>query len=289
MKCTIPKICMFVSVLLLFSGCIKEVDNVKLPDSEKVVLISFLSPVDDKLEVFVLKSLPAIRVIDYNEEGTLQAYTNAIVTISDGENSVQLTYDSWSRSYKSTTDIVSIIEGRTYVVEAEVDGEKTSGSCTIPNEMTLDVDLQVRAGDYSDYVRVLWTDGAVGDTYYRNYLESASVYYNSFTDEYDTSFYEMLYPSETEFVSDKGKDQGLIRSSDFFTYNFGDGEQEVVRHRLYVSDEHYYNYHTSVERNLWNSGDPFAEPVIIYTNITNGLGVVAGYNYASDFEFIEGN
>ncbi len=48
----------------------------------------------------------------------------------------------------------------------------------------------------------------------------------------------------------------------------------------------YYLYHTSVSRQIANKDRPFAEPVTIYSNVDNGLGVFAGYALFRDSVFI---
>ncbi|MFQ5636990.1 MAG: DUF4249 family protein [bacterium] len=47
---------------------------------------------------------------------------------------------------------------------------------------------------------------------------------------------------------------------------------------LLTTSESYYNFHKSVDQQNATEDNPFAEPVPIYTNIENGLGVFAGYS-----------
>jgi Domain of unknown function (DUF4249) len=49
---------------------------------------------------------------------------------------------------------------------------------------------------------------------------------------------------------------------------------------IYVAntDKAYYFYNTAIDKIRKANGNPFAEPVLTYTNIKNGLGVMAGYN-----------
>jgi Domain of unknown function (DUF4249) len=49
---------------------------------------------------------------------------------------------------------------------------------------------------------------------------------------------------------------------------------------IYVAntDKAYYLYNTAIDKIRKANGNPFAEPVLTYTNIKNGLGVMAGYN-----------
>lgn len=49
---------------------------------------------------------------------------------------------------------------------------------------------------------------------------------------------------------------------------------------IYIAntDKAYYFYNTAIDKIRKANGNPFAEPVLTYTNIKNGLGVMAGYN-----------
>ena len=53
-----------------------------------------------------------------------------------------------------------------------------------------------------------------------------------------------------------------------------------------VSKEYYW-YQSSYSNYLQTSGDPFAQPVQVYTNINNGLGVFAGYSASKDSIVVE--
>lgn len=49
---------------------------------------------------------------------------------------------------------------------------------------------------------------------------------------------------------------------------------------IYVAntDKAYYFYNTAIDKIRKANGNPFAEPILTYTNIKNGLGVISGYN-----------
>lgn len=64
----------------------------------------------------------------------------------------------------------------------------------------------------------------------------------------------------------------------------GDGERTIrgVFRRFFVEvrsvSEEYYRYNKTISIKEAIAGDPFAEPVQIYSNIENGYGIFAGYN-----------
>lgn len=80
----------------------------------------------------------------------------------------------------------------------------------------------------------------------------------------------------------------LLKREDFdddhvFTFSFNDfifTNEKVQNHWIEVRSvtEEYYLYHESLSRQKLVRQDPFAEPVIIFNNIRNGLGNFSGYN-----------
>lgn len=69
------------------------------------------------------------------------------------------------------------------------------------------------------------------------------------------------------------------------TYNW-QGYADPIRYRVYFRSisEDYYKYKVTSALQSYTSGDPFAQPVKVYNNIQNGLGVFAGYSQTS-FEY----
>jgi hypothetical protein len=61
--------------------------------------------------------------------------------------------------------------------------------------------------------------------------------------------------------------------------------QEIPGH-LYVElrtvSEPYYRFYSSLARQQNSPGEPYAEPVIVYSNIENGKGLFAAYNVSKD-------
>ncbi len=48
-----------------------------------------------------------------------------------------------------------------------------------------------------------------------------------------------------------------------------------------------YKYYKSVHQHYYNSGDPFAEPVIVFTNITDGIGIFGSSSVYKDSIIVE--
>jgi hypothetical protein len=73
-----------------------------------------------------------------------------------------------------------------------------------------------------------------------------------------------------------------------FTYMEGKDTYKVLKNDslfLYLNhvDENYYRYRKTLDLQTLNKGNPFAEPITVFTNIKNGYGIFAGFN-ASRYE-----
>ena len=86
---------------------------------------------------------------------------------------------------------------------------------------------------------------------------------------------QFSYPTFSAYFSDK-----LFNGKKFiFTIFILKGENilnEKIHIKLYSISEGYYNYLKSVQEWEENKDNPFAEPVIIYSNVVNGMGILGG-------------
>lgn len=62
------------------------------------------------------------------------------------------------------------------------------------------------------------------------------------------------------------------------SYNFYYNNTAQVKIIFSSLSESYYNYATTSNLQHATSGDPFAQPVLVYSNIQNGLGIFGGYS-----------
>ena len=57
--------------------------------------------------------------------------------------------------------------------------------------------------------------------------------------------------------------------------------------KLNYSKEDYFKYKLSLEKYQETAGDPFAQPVQVYSNVENGFGIFGGYSVYRDTLFFE--
>lgn len=291
------------AVALLLGGCgslRNEVDPSQLGSaSPKLVVSGYLSPQDTTLAIKLTRSNTVVG----DSLSLLQTgndITDATVTLSDGTKSVRLQYtstrptDSTKQSYYgASARSLPILAGRTYVLSVvTANGQRASSSCTIPapvkpTSIIFDslTQNQGRSLVRRYFIKTLWTDPAGRPNYYQlaGYFR-----YQSKLDQIGN--FPLTYDDDNRgLLSDEGLDGTILLSgrsfltSTTFTTNestsfYGQYQKASVTVNLMSVDQAYYQFQTAVIRQRRVRNNPFAEPVLIPSNIEGGLGCFAGYN-----------
>jgi hypothetical protein len=287
------KILLFVSAFsLFFTACEKDAD-VKLPKVEpKLVLTTFLSPQDTSILVYVKKTRP---IFESYDSYTTDAVENATVIISDGTSSANLSFDPNGASgythgnYKISSSLFPISANKTYTITASTpDGKIATGFATVPSfanvNFAADVTITTIDSNSTSYNRnydfnFSWDDIAGSATTYKIIAKRVS---------FNTLGIDTFYRYSTyidDFVNDEGKDgqrltyKGQYSESGYSSIGFGNTDT-LLGYDYYIFNvsDSYYQYNTTAVKVGFDSGDPFAEPVLIYSNVTGGLGAVCAYN-----------
>ncbi len=259
---------------LVLASCEKTADNVEIPHNEpKPVVQSFLETGQDSVKLYLSQSNPVF----YSTTNQTTEIKDAVVSISDGTNSVNLVYhpdaSGFNRgSYDAVASALSFNSGNQINLNITLsDGKTLTSSCVLPAKPSFKIEFQeiVQSNGYGDkLLKFKFTDLSPNP---ENYYHIAAIVHGkqgNYIDEmelYDDSNYGGIY-----------KISG--GSSKTLSYYFWDNYMSIDSVKFYVlaTDEHYYNYHKSVY--AFEGDNPFAEPVIIYSNIKDGLGVFCGYN-----------
>jgi hypothetical protein len=211
-----------------------------------------------------------------------------------------------------------IISGKTYTLIAKAPNlPDVSATCTVPNRKLTEskdftiikenIDSVKSGGSYSSSGTILYN--------YYNLTKRFNITVNDVANEenyYAVAYYSQKVAQYKEYVNEKIVTQYILNQepgSDFITdyrqdgkvlnfvkagvnigfYNDDPKQQnntynpQTISHNLSIfvatTDKAYYQYNKSVGsgRSL-NNDNPFAEPVLTYSNINGGLGVFAGYN-----------
>lgn len=155
-------------VLLAFifsiSACQSELTQVDIPNENKLVVESYISPQDTVLSVRVSNS-SAI----YGQVTKGVSYvSNAVVSMSDGTKTISLSYDK-DGYYRISANQLLVKTGKSYFLKISTpDRRLVSGECTIPNTVDnrkLSVEVQKNNTDTKE-ISIKWTDFANEQNYY---------------------------------------------------------------------------------------------------------------------------
>lgn len=286
-------------------SCEKEVKNIKLPNSDpKLVITGFISPQDTVIRVNVNKSVPV-----FGKPVPPEDLSGCLVELSDGTRTVGLAYtpkqtnipDPYPFPYHFPTDDRSgadftlkatgfpIQPGVTYFLKVSTpEGLQATSTCTVPPlqnyslEWQIDTVRDVNAPPgYKNYELMMqWQDAPGTPNFYRIH---ADIIRMEIIDGQSYPYQQSAYWEERPFFTDSQKDGEKFTSDKGTIWSYrmvnqpSDGNTESD---LYVylldTDKNYYDYHESLDK--YEGDNPFAEPVLIYSNISGGLGIFAAYN-----------
>jgi hypothetical protein len=151
---------------------------------------------------------------------------------------------------------------------------------TLSNQMPLVTDLKLNIDTvYTDFMypelqyslKISWNDLIGEQNYYRLIANRLLKDFDS----NDTIVEPLNYFNEYELKDDKGKD-GQVLTANFKYIESGAMNSPIGFEIILMKvDVNYYNYYKTL--NNYADGDPFAEPVILFSNIQNGLGVFCNF------------
>jgi hypothetical protein len=266
-------------------SCEKDVKNIKLLQGEsKLVVTSFISPQDTFLRVSVVKSVPAIGKSSLSSDNM----RDATVRMSDGSNWVNLLYNEEQRAFLADARSLPVIPGNTYFLEVtDTEGRKAEASCTVPVNQDISLAIAIDSakaqyGDYMEYFMTMkWQDTPVEINYYRIFAEISTNHETTGTTYYQPVYFEDSY-NNINLYTDTRLDGARFSSMKGSIYKPSYSPQNPVVTTLHGyllnTDEHYYRYHQSLNNSFNVDGNPFAEPVLIYSNVQGGLGAFGSYN-----------
>ncbi len=274
---------------LLFVSCEKEV-NFNLPSSvsEKIVVEGGIE-VNVPPVVMLTKSFGFTSSIDL---GTLQDafISGALITVSDGSRTVTLKeysidtlnnkYNFYSVDTANPADFSFVgVSGKSYQLKIELDGKTYESSTSVPYAVPFDsiwsVPFDEPVDEHPEYRKVMvkYTDPIELGNRYRVFIKQNNrpfiarrfstmddAIINGTTTEFD--YYNVLSPMDT--------------STDMGSYAFIPGDTVTIK--FSAIDKTTYDFWQTLDFSVGTTGNPFATPVKVPTNISNGaLGIWGGY------------
>ncbi|WP_234735916.1 DUF4249 domain-containing protein [Tellurirhabdus bombi] len=289
---------LFILSIGFFTSCdnlVQEVDSDLVPQiGEKVVVHCYISPQDSLLIALVSLSRPVLGADPPYSYGTKPVVPGALVTLTDGERSVVLSFDEQAQRYSALAKSFPIQTGKNYRLQVNLNNQQVTSSCTVPAQVPLSAvrvdSVEQLVGPNSKrwqyQIRMDWQDPAGT----RNFYRTAGTYAYKILESITPSRLEetllngpIQFNRSEAFITDLKQDGQLLTSpkGDFAIQTAG-GRFPIrplqIMASLLHTDANYYNYHLAIERREDTSGNPFAEPVLIPSNIDGGLGCFGAYN-----------
>jgi hypothetical protein len=269
---------LFPVTIFLLASCEEDAD-IELPEVEpKIVISCFITPQDSIIRAYISRSNP---VFNSSTSTTGAAVPNATVMLYGNSSSVQLVYNSITEYYEVSTAVFPVLAGNEYRIDV------THAASGAHAEATTTVPLVTPSG-----FQCTATDTIVSSDPWNTYGESRFEY--SFQDPagqqnlYRFTVYNVMYDSvmmdtslnqwsSWDLFNDENADGTAISRNFISWYNEYAGSLIEYDVWLHNCNYDYYMFHQSM--NNYDGGDnPFAEPVQIYTNVTDGLGIFAAAN-----------
>jgi hypothetical protein len=253
----------FILLLSIITACESELSSIEIPDENKFVVESYISPQDTILSVRVGNTNPVIGKVSKE----FKVVSNASVKMGNGSKTVNLLYEK-DGYYRISAKQLAIIKGQKYTLQVSTpDGRTVTSECTIPlttiDAQKVIIDVQsINSGTKKIFVK--WVD----------ILNEQNYYAANGTFETPNKSCYFDYPF---FTRDKNRD------GEQFTWSFntdivcGNGNPNFII-KIGSYDLNGYQYFSSVTDQNSVNGIPFTEPVQIFTNIKGGYGVFSGFN-----------
>ncbi len=273
-------IAMFILNFLVIASCTKKAD-IDLPTAdEKLVVTCFISPGDSVLTAVVRTSKLKYGVIDTARRNKIyQDVENAYVSISDGVNSITLPFNLNEYFYKASTSNFPIVSGKNYFLTVSTpDGKKVTANTTVPSEK-LPIELFEITEKKADSLFIEFdVNVTVADI--PNQINYVGLYVQNFSSTSLTEPYLYNQNSFTSFGSfDTDEFVGKTKYV-FSSQNFIYEPMRITSAYSYVSalncNKDFYLYNKSVQ-DATGSGGPFADPVMVYSNIDGGFGCFGAF------------
>jgi hypothetical protein len=278
-------------LMIVFTSCEKTIDiNVESKATKLVVnsLIS-ISP-DSVVAVNVSKSLSILDNdnIVYINDATVNLYENGVFlqTLSFDNNGNYY-------AYQVTPDF-----GKNYSLKVSAPGYKDAyAENNIPMPIQIiSVDTMTVSGEWNDMLqcKIKFYDNPDERNYYFFNVRSLNEKYDpDSTINYSLS--NIYFDSTDPIVEETLKNNfGILFSDEMINgqtyslsvllnkYDFTGNDTIMVYFNLNSITYDFYLYAKSYANHVSAQGDPFAEPVQVYNNITGGYGVFAGFSSSVD-------
>lgn len=277
--------------LLLLSSCIKEIEFTSDEVTPRIVLNALLRP-DSVISVNVSHSLNVL------DQADIQALTTASVKLYDGNgNYIEDLVHQGDGDYRSPSLLIPSA-GNSYRIEvSHADYASVNANTSVPAAIApqiIDTATTLIAQENVFRVRFRYQDPAgVKNHYcvrfYQHYMEYLYDNFGNIVDSID--HFDPIWSSTNSIYFDDAGDIFDTKNQLYSRDLVYDGQTVDVDFyiplwignvpEIYIafsnSSEEYFYFSKSYDLYQSTNGDPFAQPVQIYSNVNGGIGIFAGY------------
>lgn len=258
--------------IMVTVSCKDKIVDIELPkDATKLAVFGFLSADDTVTNIYVKNTSPI-----YTQKKPSVVVGNAVVKITNNNKEYILPFDKEKNAYSLHKNKLKIVGGETYTLKVSASGyDDVSSTITIIKDVnkTLEfVSFYKEKKNYEEKIKigVKWKDDESKKNYY---VLRMNIDEDKTNDHYDTYSYSHVY-----FYKDANWNGKEKYSNDlYFSYEEGLQKKNITV-ALINADEHYYLYHKKANEFYQFGENPFSEPVLVYSNINNGVGVFCSYS-----------
>ncbi|GAB3930763.1 DUF4249 domain-containing protein [Larkinella terrae] len=302
-----------IASLTACESLINEVDPDRLPKVERKLAVQcYISPQDTLLLATVSLSQPVL------EPRASALASEIKVVLTEGNRSIELKFDPKQYAHVADPRLFPIEAGKTYQLAVQWRDLSVTASCTVPKaipitsiklDSTRETNFWGGSSRWLYDARLTWEDPADQTNYYRVAGEVRAnqwVTLNRFVagqsrpDTFRRQVFmqaPLYFDAVNQHISDLNQNGQSITSPkgnlpNYLNYSYFDslsngsygGNIPLTQRPILVSsmllhvDKNYYDYHRTLQQQNDIEGNPFAEPVLISTNIRGGLGCFAAYN-----------
>lgn len=266
-------------MLLIFAGCRKEVDYDFVNEPTQIVVESFICPTDDTIKVNLNYTKNYFdQQNDRNQ--LLKDATKATVTITNGTITKTLKWSPRNIAFILATKEMPLLEDATYTLSVlTLDGKLATATTKIPKKV-VGAEIEIKQGSKkadrrNDKIILKQVDEKAINNFYEFRL--VVIYEQNFGGQ----LIQQTQAAGNYLVSDENDKLDNVSASFnnliIISNQQGQNIKNYYRGIFIKSTEEYFKYLEASKKNNEASGNPFAEPVSLFTNINGGVGVFASY------------
>ncbi len=267
---------------MIIISCRKAVEFDFVDEPAQLVVESFICPTDDSIKVNINYTK------NYYDQTNVKSQIakdipKATVTISNSSFTKTLKWSVKNNAFTIATKEMPLLEDISYTLRiTTLNGLIVSGITKIPKKI-IGADFEIikgviRGDSRKDKIILKQQDEKGVKNYYEFRLALVfEDYYSGMLNQQIQLLGESLIDDESD------KLDNVSASFNNTVYNQSNQGQQVPNSRRYYraifikANEEYYKYIDITKKNHDASGNPFAEPVSLYTNIKGGVGVFSSY------------